>query len=130
MSKLVLAIALAAALGASAASCKSSGSAKLEGRWRGQRADGVVPEMQPQANAFAAGTEIIAKGDQIAISTPAGKHPQSTYAVDSEDKGSVVIHTEKDGATARETFTFSDDGKTMTWRVDANRTIVFTKVDK
>ena len=117
---LLLALALAA--------CKQAGSPKLEGRWRGQRAEGVAPDLPIQANAFAASTEIIAKGDQIAISTPGGKS-QSTYYVDVEENGSLVIHTEKDGTNARESFTFGDNGRTMSWKVDDRRTIVFAKVD-
>lgn len=112
------------------AGCKSAGSAKLEGRWRGQRADGVSPELQSQADAFASATEIIARGDQIAISTPANKGIQSAYVVDAEDKTSVVIHTEKDGPNARERFTFTSDGKSMTWKLDDRRGILFQKVDK
>ena len=123
--KLVLMLVAWAALVA----CRQAGSPKLEGRWRGQRAEGVPPGTESQANTFALGTEIVAKGDQIAISTPAGRNPQSTYFVDADEKNSVVIHTEKDGASSRETFTFTDDGRTMSWKVDEKRSIVFLKVD-
>lgn len=108
--------------------CKHPGSAKLEGHWRGVRAEGVSPESQNAANAFAGATEIVARGDQIAISTPASKKQQSAYTVDAEDKTSLVIHTEKDGVNARETFTFGDDGKSMAWKVDERRTITFQRV--
>lgn len=127
MSKLVFAFVLCASAGALAA-CKPQGSAKLEGRWRGVRAEGVPTETQAQANTFALGTEIIAKGDQIVIATPAGRNPQSTYVVDAEDKTAVTIHTDKDGVNARETFTFASDGKTMSWKIDDRRAIVFQKV--
>lgn len=127
MSKLVLAFAVCACAGALGA-CKPQGSAKLEGRWRGVRAEGVPTETQVQANTFALGTEIVAKGDQIVITTPAGRNPQSTYVVDAEDKKAVTIHTDKDGANARETFTFAADGKTMAWKIDDRRTIVFQKI--
>jgi hypothetical protein len=110
--------------------CKHPGSQKLEGRWRGTRAEGGPPDQQTNATAFATGTEIIARGDQIAVTTPAGKPIQATYFVDVEDARSVVIHTDKDGPGARETFTFTDDGKQMTWRVDQGqgRTITFQRV--
>jgi len=127
----VLVLTLVAALAASAAACKrsSAGSAKLEGRWRGTRADGVTaPEAQLPATVFATGTEIIARGNQIAVTTPSGKPQQATYFVDSEEKNSVVIHTDKDGPAARETFMFSDDGKTMMWRIDERRSIVFQRI--
>jgi hypothetical protein len=118
----------AALLALLAGGCKHAGSAKLEGRWRGMKADGVPAEQQVVANVFATGTEIIAKGDQIAVTTPVGKPVQGTYFVDSEDKNSVVIHTDKDGPSAHETFTFTDDGRMMTWKVDAIRTITFQRV--
>ncbi len=123
---------LAAALLFVASGCKHPGSPKLEGRWKGTKADGVASEQQINANVFATGTEIIARGDQIAVTTPAGKPVQATYTVDSEDKTSVTIHTDKDGPAQRETFTFSEDGNTMTWKVDptAGKTITFTRVTR
>ena len=107
--------------------CKHPGSPKLEGRWRGTKADGVSGDAQNGANIFAMGTELVARGNQIAITTPAGKPQQGTYFVDSEEKNTVVIHTDKDGPQ-RETFTFSDDGKTMTWRLDERRSITFQRI--
>jgi len=41
------------ALAILATSCKHPGSAKLEGRWRGTRAEGVGPAVQEAANTFA-----------------------------------------------------------------------------
>jgi hypothetical protein len=111
-----------------ALACKRAGSSKLEGRWHGTRAEGVTPDVEVQANAFAMGTEIVARGNQIAVTTPAGRPQQSTYYVDAEDKLSVVIHTDKDGPGTRETFTFSEDGRTMTWRLDEHRTITFQRL--
>ena len=128
MRKLVL----AAVLLFVASGCKHAGSAKLEGRWKGTKADGVASDQQINANVFATGTEIIARGDQIAVTTPIGKPVQATYTVDSEDKTSVTIHTDKDGPAQRETFTFSDDGNTMTWKVDpgSGRTMTFARVSR
>ena len=125
MRRIVLVLAVLATL--LAAGCKHSGSAKLEGRWRGTRAEGVSPAVQEAANTFATQTEIVAKGNLIAITTPSTKPQQSTYVVDDESKTTVVLHTEKD-VTTRETFAFNNDGKTMSWRVGDGRTIVFTKL--
>jgi hypothetical protein len=111
-----------------ASGCKSPGSPKLEGRWKGTKTDGVASEQQINANVFATGTEIIARGNQIAVTTPIGKPVQATYFVDSEDKTSVVIHTDKDGSAVRETFTFADEGNTMTWKIDGTRTMTFTRI--
>jgi len=107
--------------------CKRSGSTKLEGRWRGTRAEGVPPTVQEAANAFATQTEILAKGDLITITTPAAKPQSATFTIDSENKTTLVVHTDKDGLANKETFSFADEGKTMTWRVSDGRTIVFTK---
>jgi hypothetical protein len=111
-----------------AAGCKHPGSAKLEGHWRGTKADGVTADVQIAANVFAQSTDIIAKGNQISVSTPASKGQIGTYVVDAEDKTNLVIHTDKE-PTARETFSFSDDGKSMVWKVDDRKTITFQKVD-
>lgn len=115
-------------LAASALACKHPGSAKLEGRWKGTRADGVPPQVQDAANSFALGTEIVARGNQITVTTPAVKGQTSTYVVDDENKTTVVLHTERDGVQAKETFAFGEDNKTMTWRLGEGRTIVFQKV--
>jgi hypothetical protein len=119
--KLVLALAIASSIG-----CKHSGS-KLEGHWRGSRADGVGAA-PVAANAFAAGTEITARGNVITVSTPASKGQQGTFVVDSENASTVVLHTDKDGPANKETFAFSEDGKTMVWRLGEGRTITFQKV--
>jgi hypothetical protein len=124
--KLVLAAAVAAL--SCAIGCKHPAAARLEGRWRGARAEGVPPAAQDAANAFAAQTEIVAKGNLIAVSTPPSKGSQaSPYVVIDENKTTVVLHTDRDGPTSRETFAFSEDGKTMTWRLGEGRAIVFEK---
>lgn len=119
MKKLLLAGLVFAALG-----CSHPGSEKLEGRWKGQKAEGVAPEAQAQANAFALGTEIVASGNEITIQTPSGK-TTATYRVDKEDATTLVLHTEPGGAA--ETLRFNASGETMVWRVDAQRSISFRK---
>lgn len=126
MRKLVLAVAIAAL--SSAGGCKHPGSAKLEGHWRGTRAEGVGAAAQDAANAFATQTEITARGNVITVSTPQSKGQQGTYVVDDENKTTLVLHTDKDGPASRETFSFAEDGKTMTWRLDEGRSIVFQKL--
>jgi len=107
-------------------SCRRPGSPKLEGHWKGQKAEGVPDTALVAANAFAAGTDIIAQGDQIAIQTPAGRNPSARYVVDKEDATTVVIHTEREGTA--ETFTFNDKADVMVWKIDAQRSITFKKV--
>ena len=106
--------------------CKHPGSQKLEGRWRGQKAEGVPDSTQNAANVFALGTEIVAQGNQIAIQTPAGRNPAATYVIDKEDATTLVIHTDKDGSA--ETFTFNEKADEMVWKIDAQRSITFKKV--
>lgn len=126
MRKLVLALAIVVMTPIAVIGCKHPGSAKLEGRWRGTRADGVGPAAQDAANAFALATEITARGNLITVQTPQSKQ-QGTYVVDDENKTTVVLHTDKDGPANKETFAFADDGKTMTWRLGEGRTITFAK---
>jgi hypothetical protein len=123
MRAVLVVIALGLILGA----CKHPGSQKLEGHWKGQRAEGVPDTAQLSANTFALGTEIIAQGNQIAIQTPAGRNPPATYVVDKEDATTLVIHTDKDGNQA-ETFTFNEKADLMVWKIDAQRSITFKKV--
>jgi len=116
-----------AALAIGAAGCGSKGSPRLEGHWKGTRAEGVAPPTNGMANEFAKSTEIKVKGNQISITTPAAKNLTATYVVEKDDKTTVVIKTDKDGSS--ETFTFDNDG-TMTWKVDERKSIVFSKVGK
>ena len=98
MRKLVLVFAIASAIG-----CKPHPSSKLEGHWKGTRADGVAPGVQDAANAFATQTEIIARGNMITVSTPGpnGKGQPSPYVIDGETHDRRPLHTEKDGAGTR-----------------------------
>lgn len=107
--------------------CKPSGSKKLTGHWKGQKAEGVADASQPSANDFAERTEIRAQGNQIEIRTPTSDST-ATYTVDKEDATSLEIHTNRDNT--RETFTFGDNGTSMIWRVDKQRSLVFKKLDK
>jgi hypothetical protein len=103
--------------------CKG-GSAKLEGKWKGQRSEGVSDGARPAADAYARDMTIEAKGSEITVTT--GKDKQtSKYKVVKEEKNRLVITTEKDGTT-EETFTFLDD-KTMRWSVSDGKSIFFAK---
>jgi len=118
---------LGPALGLGLGGCKTHGSAKLEGHWRGVRAEGVAPPYQDGALAFATATEIVARGDKVTITAPGAKGSPYLYTVDEETKTTLTIHTERDGAAGKETFAFSEDGKTMTWRLGDGRMIAFQK---
>jgi hypothetical protein len=101
------------------------GSPRLEGRWRGVRAEGVPPEATSAANAFAASLELDVKGDAITVTT-AKDRQSGRYKVVKEDKMTLVITTDKDGAAEPQTFTFVDD-KTLKWAVLEGRAIVMVK---
>jgi hypothetical protein len=107
--------------------CKHLGSQKLEGHWKGQKSEGIAPTVQLAGDTFAQGTEIIAQGNQIAIQTPAGRNTPATYVVDKEDATTLVIHTDRDGNVA-ETFTFNEKADVMVWKIDAQRSITFKRV--
>ena len=112
----------AVALGAA---CHGEGAARLQGTWRGVRAEGVAPEALAGANAFAVATELDVKGDALVVITP--KETQSgRYRVLRQDRATLVIATDKDGADNPQTFVFVDE-KTLRWAVLEGRTIVFAR---
>jgi hypothetical protein len=105
--------------------CGHGGSARLEGKWKGRTAEGVAPEAQSAANAFAVETEIDVHGDEITVVTPRDKQV-GTYKVLREDKTHVTILTDKDDPGDAQTFTLVDD-KTLRWNVLDGKTITFTR---
>ncbi|MGH7326948.1 MAG: hypothetical protein ACREJX_01230 [Polyangiaceae bacterium] len=60
-------LAILLALTACLAGCKKAGSPRLEGKWRGSKAEGVVPSAQQAANQFAMDTEIHFEGDTFTL---------------------------------------------------------------
>jgi len=108
-----------------AAACHGGGASRLQGHWRGVRAEGVPGEAAPAANAFAAATELEVKGDFITVTTPRDKQ-SGHYQVVKQDKATLVITTDKDGPGEPQTFTFVDD-KTLRWAVLEGKSIVFAK---
>jgi len=113
------------ALAALALACGGDGAPRLQGRWRGVRADGVSIEALAAANAFAIGTELEVKGDSITVTTPKDRQ-SGRYKVVKQDKATLVITTDKDGPGDPQTFTFVDD-KTVRWAVFEGKSILFSK---
>jgi hypothetical protein len=124
LSRLARASLLGAGLSALVA-CHGDGAPRLQGKWRGVRAEGVTPETVAAANAFATATELEVKGDAITVTTPKDKQ-SGRYKVVKQDKALLVITTDKDGADDPQTFTFVDD-KTVRWAVLDGKSIVFAK---
>lgn len=116
---------LLCALAVSTLACHGDGAARLQGHWRGVRADGVPPESLGSANAFATGTELEVKGDSITVTTPRDKQT-GRYKVVKQDRATLVITTDKDGPADPQTFTFVDD-KTVRWAVLEGKSILFSK---
>jgi hypothetical protein len=108
------------------AGCGGGGSKRLQGKWHGQRSEGVAGAVTAQANAFATAMQLEVKGDAITVTT-ATSSQSGHYKVVKEDKTSVVITTDKDGPTEPQTFTFVDD-KTLKWAVVPGQSIVFARL--
>ncbi len=100
------------------------GSKRLAGHWRGIRAEGVAPEVQTAANAFA-GKMLIDVTDDIIVVTTATDKQTGHYKTVSDEKNKVVIVADKDGGSDEQTFNFVDE-KTMRWAVTNDKSIVFT----
>ena len=123
--RLLVLAATAAFVMSFASACKHAGSARLEGRWKGTKADGVPAEAQVRANDFATQMELEVTADTITVKTSIDKQ-SGKYKVLEETKSVVVIATDKDAPDDRQTFTFVDD-KTMKWSVMDGKTITFAK---
>src|SRR5580693_6074832 len=125
---LVRRLAIASILGALSllpSACGGDGAARLQGKWRGVRTEGVGNDALAAANAFASATELDVKGDAITVTTPKDKQ-SGRYKVVKQDKATLVITTDKDGTDDPQTFTFVDD-KTLRWAVLDGKSIVFAK---
>lgn len=116
---------LFAALAWAVVACGGVGSVRLQGKWKGLRAEGVLPVALAAANTFAVGMSLEVKGDAITVTTAKDKQ-SGHYKVVKEDKASLVITTDKDGPMEPQTFTFPDE-KTLKWAVADGQIIVFAR---
>ncbi|MEO7111633.1 MAG: hypothetical protein ABI183_14430 [Polyangiaceae bacterium] len=105
--------------------CHKAGSPRLEGKWRGGKAEGVLPASQAAATQFALDTELDFNADNITVRTPSSKQ-SSKYKVVREDKRSIIIETTADGPGDPQTFTF-DDERNMRWQILPGKTVSFVK---
>jgi hypothetical protein len=111
--------------GLALAGCKKSPQARLEGHWRGSKAEGVSPDAQAAANAFAVQMELDFKGETVSVRTTREKQ-SSKYKVVRSDKASVVIVTDADGATDEQTLSFVTDDS-LKWKVLDGKAVTFLK---
>jgi hypothetical protein len=115
-------------LGFAVLGCQKTASERLLGKWRGTKADGVVPDAQGAANDAARGMELEFKKDVVTIRPAKEKDPLTArYFVLREDRRSVVVVTEKDGARDEQTITLDSDD-VMRWQVLQGKTITFERV--
>ena len=83
------------ALVGAAPACRG-GAARMQGHWRGVRAEGVPADGAAAANAFATGTELDVQGDSLTVIAPGSKQT-GRYEVMAQDRTKVVLATDKDG---------------------------------
>ena len=121
-----LAIVAAAALGAG---CGHAGCPRLEGKWRGVRAErtsvDVPREVPPAAAAFARGTVLEVTGDTMRVTT-IGDSQSGHYRVVYENDTTVTIATDMDGPDVPQTFTF-EGPNSVRWLAAEGESIVFAK---
>ncbi len=105
------------------ASCKHA--SRLEGRWRGDHAEGVAPELQKAADDFAKRMEVVFQGERLTVVI--GTSSQSgAFHVDNEDSTSIILHTDRDGVNDKQQFTITGE-KTIRWSVLEGKAIAFVK---
>jgi hypothetical protein len=107
--------------------CQKTASERVIGKWHGVKADGVIADVQPAANEAANGMQLEFKKDVVVIRPAKDKDPLTArYIVLREDRRSVVVVTEHDGARDEQTLTLDDDD-TMRWQVLQGKTITFER---
>lgn len=123
---MILRAGFAATLALAAIACRGpAGSAQLEGRWIGIRAEGVSADVVATATAFATHTELEFRRTDITVTT--SKQTQfGRYQLLREEPNSVVIATDLDGPAHPQTFVFAGD-ETMRWMLPEGKAIVFTR---
>lgn len=104
-------------------SCKHT--SRLEGRWRGDHAEGVAPELQKAADDFAKHLDIVFQGERVTVIS-GGSSQSGLFHIDNEDSTSVILHTDRDGLNDRQQFTLTGE-KTMRWSVLEGKAISFVK---
>jgi hypothetical protein len=102
-----------------------TGPARLQGRWRGVRAEGVSADRAEAANAFATALELDVRGVSLTV-TSGGQRQTGQYRVLREDGSKVVLTTDGDGPLEPQTFTFLDEG-VMRWALLPGKAIVLVR---
>jgi hypothetical protein len=107
-----------------AAACGRAGCPRLEGRWRGVRAEAGTGEAPAAAVAFARATVLEVNGDTMRVTTPSDTQ-FGRYRVVYENDTTVSIVTDADGPDVPQTFTF--EGSALRWLAAEGESIVFAR---
>lgn len=105
--------------------CGRAGCPRLEGKWRGVRAERAAGDTPPSAMAFARGTVLEVNGDTIRVTTPT-ETQSGHYRVVYENDTTVTIATDRDGPDVPQTFTF-EGPSAVRWLAAEGESIVFGK---
>jgi hypothetical protein len=105
--------------------CTGSGAVRLQGHWRGVRAEGVSSDVAAAANAFAASLSIEVRGDAMTV-TQGARRQAGRYRVVKEDASRIVLTTDADGPLEPHTFVYVDQD-TLRWDVVGGRSIVLSR---
>ncbi|WP_394825289.1 hypothetical protein [Pendulispora albinea] len=119
---------VAFALSMLAVGCRKSGEERLTGLWRGNHVEGVTPEQEPAARAFAIETELHFRDGAIMVKTPKSTS-MCAFKVAQTEKNMVTVITDLDGPSNPQTFDFADD-ETMHWLVVPGKRITFHRVSQ
>lgn len=105
--------------------CRKSGRARLEGKWRGSRVEGVEESQQVAASSFAVQMELVFKGEEVSVRSPSGKQT-ANYEVTRDETDRITIITDRDGADHPQVFTVVND-HTIQWRLTERTSITFLR---
>jgi hypothetical protein len=116
---------VAVAIALAALACERTGCPRLEGRWRGVRAESTLGESVAAATQFAQKTQLDVRGDTLTMTTPT-ETQSGRYRVVYENETSVTITTDKDGPDAPQTFTF-EGPRALRWLAQEGESMVFAR---
>lgn len=119
------ALPLLCALAFASVACHNDRSTRLEGRWRGLYAEGVAPDAQARANAFARSVEIVAHGREVTLSYP-GTTVSGHVRLVHVEKHEIGLVADKDGLGEIDRFTFQGE-RTARWVMAPGQSIVLER---
>lgn len=104
--------------------CKS-GSPRLEGHWKGAKAEGVPIEQEAAATQYAQSLELWFKGDSLTVQS-AGTKRAGNFKVVKDEPDQVTIKSSFAGVEQPEVFVIVD-ANTVRWTVAQGRMVSLKK---